>query len=105
MDRIPACKFAAPTDRPLADVQTDGEGSEINYAGNNGNANNNDTNDNSTNSGITLTYEGVLIAYVAKDSSGASWAYLLPAYDNACGCCDLCSAQPAGSVSGGMVER
>ena len=43
---------------------------------------------------VNLWYKGVQIATLQRTSDGYYWPIISAAYPSACGCCDLCRAQP-----------
>ena len=52
-----------------------------------------------SNNGFTVVYNGNQLATVVIPSdtpatTGVLWPQLLPPFNTACGCCDLCRAQP-----------
>ena len=54
--------------------------------------------------GFTLWYNAAQLATVAfPTTDGFSWPLLLPPFNTACGCCDLCRAQPTNKVSTGSA--
>ena len=60
-----------------------------------------------SNNGFTVVYNGNQLATVVIPSdtpgtTGVLWPQLLPQFNNACSCCDLCRAQPNEQVSPGL---